>query len=159
MAQVRRAQPGDAEAICGLINWVIRDTIVTFNSIEKTPEEIAGAIEAEQPFWVAEVEGRVLGYVSYGPFRNGVGYAHTKEHSIVVRPEVAGQGVGRALMAALCAHAREAGVHSLFAGVSGENAAGVEFHAALGFAEVARLPEVGRKFDRWHDLVLMQKFL
>lgn len=138
----------DAAAICGLINWVIRDTVITFNSVEKGPGEIEAAMQGRQPYWVAEAEGRVAGYATYGAFRNGVGYARSKEHSIVLRPEAWGRGAGRALMAALCDHARAAGVHSIFAGVSGENAAGVRFHAALGFEEVARLREVGWKFDR-----------
>ena len=133
--------------------------MVTFNSIEKRPAEIVEAMEGGAPYWVATEAGRVVGYASYGPFRRGVGYDRTREHSIVLAPDSWGRGAGRALMAALCAHAAAAGVHSLFAGVSGENSAGVAFHAALGFAEVARLPEVGWKFDRWHDLVLMQKFL
>lgn len=62
-------------------------------------------------------------------------------------------------MTDLMAAAKAEGCHSMFAGVSGENPEGVLFHKAIGFAEVARLPQVGRKFDRWMDLVLMQKFL
>ena len=79
--------------------------------------------------------------------------------ALVVVETVRGQGVGRALMAALESHARSAGVHVMLAGVSGENAEGRAFHAALGYAEMATIPEVGRKFERWMDLVLMQKFL
>ena len=70
-----------------------------------------------------------------------------------------GQGGGRRLMMALCADAKAAGMHTMFAGCSGENAGAVAFHATLGFEPVATLPEVGFKFGRWIDLVLMQKRL
>ncbi|WP_074257547.1 GNAT family N-acetyltransferase [Vannielia litorea] len=156
---MRRAGPEDAPAICGLVNHVIRNTIVTFNSVEKVPGEIAAQMAAGAPFWVACEAGRVAGYASYGQFRGGVGYRHTIEHSIALDEAAWGRGMGRALMGALCDHATAAGMHSVFAGVSAENGAGVRFHAAMGFEEVARLREVGFKFDRWHDLVLMQKFL
>ena len=102
---------------------------------------------------------RIIGYACYFPFRSGPGYRHTKEHSIALLPEARGTGVGRRLMALLEDHARAREVHSLFAGVSGENPDGVAFHKAIGFAEVARLPEVGHKFGRWMDLVLLQKML
>ena len=74
-------------------------------------------------------------------------------------PALGGRGAGRALIGAIEAAGRDAGLHSLIGVVSGENAAGVAFHRRVGFVEVARLPQVGFKFGRWHDAVLMQKFL
>jgi phosphinothricin acetyltransferase len=155
---IRPARDTDAEAIATIWNAIIRDTALTFTSVEKDPARLAAQI-ADQPFLVAEAKGEVRGFATYAPFRSGPGYARTMEHSIHVADGARGAGLGRALMAACEAHARAAGTHSLIAGISGENGGGIAFHAALGFREVGRLPQVGRKFERWHDLVLMQKFL
>jgi len=155
---IRQAEPHDAAAVAGLVNEIVVHTTVTFTTRLKTEEEMAQDIVDRGPaFQVAEDDGSVMGFASYFPFRAGPGYATTQEHSIVIAADARGTGVGRALMASLETVARANGVHALLAGVCGENSAGIAFHAALGFEEVGRLPEVGRKFDRWLDLVLMQK--
>ncbi len=156
---IRPAAPGDSEAIAAIWNALIRDTAVTFTTAEKDPRELARQIVSGAPFLVAEDDGAVAGFVTASQFRGGPGYAHTFEHSVHVAAPAQGKGLGRALMATLEAELRMRDVHSVFAGVSGENAGGIGFHAAMGYREVARLPEVGRKFGRWHDLVLMQKML
>ena len=156
---IRTATPDDAPGIQTLWNLAIRDTLITFNSVEKTLDEVQAAIADHDAFLVAEDGGQILGYAAFGPFRAGIGYVPTKEHSIMLAPNARGRGVGRALMTRLEDTARTQGVHSLIAGVSGSNPGAEEFHAALGFNKVAVVPEVGFKFDRWHDLVLMQKFL
>lgn len=157
---MRPARAGDAEAIAAIWNPVIDDTAITFTTLRKTVPGLQADIAERGPaFQVLECDGAVLGFASYFAFRGGPGYAHTKEHSIQIAEAGRGQGGGRLLMEALEAAARDAGVHSLWAGISGENPSGVAFHARLGFAHVARLPQVGFKFGRWMDLVLMQKFL
>ncbi len=157
---IRVATSDDAPAIAAIWNHYIRHTAVTFNSQEKTDQDVAADIESKSgAFWVASDGDTIGGFATYGAFRGGVGYARTKEHTIQLDPAFSGRGAGRALMDVLCAHAKAQGIHSLWAGISEENPAGVAFHRAIGFEHVAILPEVGFKFDRWMDLVLMQKFL
>lgn len=157
-AHIRRASAGDAMAIAAIWNEIIRESIATFTSAEKTPAVLASLMQ-DQPFWVAEGDARVLGFATYSQFRGGPGYAHTMEHTLHLARESQRRGIGRALMAHLEDAARAEGVHSLMAGISGENSTGLAFHRALGYLEAARLAQVGYKFGRWHDLVLMQKFL
>ncbi|HEX9858308.1 MAG TPA: GNAT family N-acetyltransferase [Paracoccaceae bacterium] len=160
---IRPATTSDLAALLAIWNPLIRDTLITFNSTQKTLADmekmLAEKAAAGQAFLVAEADGRVAGFATYGQFRGGVGYAHTMEHTIILGEATRGKGLGRALMRAVEDHARAGGAHSIFAGVSGGNPEGRAFHAAMGYREAAVLPEVGYKFGRWWDLVLMQKFL
>lgn len=156
---LRAATAGDAEAIARILNPIIRDTAITFNSQERSPAEIAQMIETAPCYMVAQDDSGLLGFASYDQFRKGVGYARAMEHTIVLSDAARGKGAGRALMAALADHARLNGVGSLWAGVSAENPDGVAFHTAIGFETIATLPSVGFKFGRWMDLVLMRQWL
>ncbi|SEQ25048.1 GNAT family N-acetyltransferase [Thalassovita taeanensis] len=160
---IRAATPADAPRIAEIWNHVIRTSAATFSNLEKTPEGLAQDFADKaadgKTFLVAEIDGQVVGFATYFQFRGGPGYAKTMEHTVILAPRAHGRGLGRALMAGIEEHARAGGAHSIFAGVSAENEAGVAFHAAVGYAEVARLSEVGFKFGRWMDLVLMQKML
>lgn len=160
---VRAARPEDVPQLAAFWNPQIRESAITFTTIEKTEAMLQAELEAcaseGRAFLVAEAEGQVIGLATWFQFRKGPGYAHSAEHTIVLAPEAQGRGAGRALMAALEDHARGRGIHVMVAGVTGENARGVAFHLALGYAETGRLPQVGRKFGRWMDLVLMQKIL
>lgn len=156
---IRSAQPADAPAIAAFWNPLIRDTAVTFSPLEKSEAEIAEMIATRQAFLVADAGQGPIGFATYAQFRSGPGYAFAQEHTIILAPEAAGRGTGRALMAALEQAARSHGHHVMVAGVSGSNPQGIAFHAAIGYREVGRLPEVGWKLGRWHDLVLMQKLL
>ena len=156
---VRSATAADAPAIATILNPVIRDTVITFNSQERSSDDVVQAIGSAPCYLVGEEAGTLLGFASYDQFRKGVGYARAMEHTIVLREGARGKGAGRALMQAIEDHAKDAGVGSLWAGVSFENPEGVAFHTALGYETIARLPKVGFKFGRWIDLVLMRKWL
>lgn len=159
---LRPAAEADIPGLVALWNGFIRDTTVTFTSEPKTGAGLAAMIAARRArgreVFVAESDG-AIGLATYDQFRDGPGYAHAMEHTILLPPALCGRGAGRALMERLEAHARAGGAHTLFAGICGENAAAIGFHARLGFDVSARYPETGRKFGRWLDLVLMMKRL
>ena len=153
----------DADAIVAIWNPIIRDTTVTFNSVEKSPTDVTAMIDARhvagQAFLVARQGDDLLGFATYGAFRSGSGYANTVEHTVVLSDQARGKGVGRALLEALESHARTNGIHSMIASVAEENTTAIAFHKALGFEQVAHIPEAGRKFGRWLDVVFLQKIL
>lgn len=159
---LRPAIRADLPEIARLWNHAIRDTVETFNSAEKSLEELEALLDARvaagHAILVVEDEG-FAGFGHYGQFRGGVGYAHSMEHTLYLAPAAKGRGLGRALLTGLEDHARAQGAHSLIGGIAGENAPSIAFHAHMGYRTVAVVPEVGFKFGRWMDLVIMQKIL
>ncbi|MDJ0992193.1 MAG: GNAT family N-acetyltransferase [Dinoroseobacter sp.] len=157
------AERTDAAQISALWSRAIRETDITFNSVEKSEADIFSLLAEKsatgQGFFVAREDTRVLGFAVYGQFRGGGGYARTMEHTIYLADSVQGRGVGRALMAAIEDHARAGGAHSMWGGITATNTSSIAFHARLGYVEMARLPEVGYKWGRLMDLVLMRKLL
>lgn len=160
---IRPARAADAPALAALLNHWILNTAVTFNPVPKTEGDILDMIPAKaadgHACLVAEDAGTVVGQASYGQFRGGTGYRTCMEHSISLLPGTPRKGLGRALLTAIEDHARAQGAHQMIAGVSGENPDGRAFHARMGYAHIATVPQAGFKFGRYIDLVLMQKFL
>lgn len=157
---IRPATAADAAAIAAIWNHAIRETTITFNPDEKTPADIVALITDDTPCLVFDTgRGAVLGFARYFQFRGGAGYRHTVELTVMLHADAQGKGAGRALVDALCDLAARNGKHTMFAGCSAENPGAVRFHAKMGFDQVAVLPEVGFKFGRWIDLVLMQRRL
>jgi L-amino acid N-acyltransferase len=111
------------------------------------------------PVLVAAAGAEVLGVASFGDFRAWPGYRFTVEHSVHVRADRRGRGIGVQLVQSLIRHAEQRGKHVMIAGVDADNAASLRFHARLGFERVAHFREVGFKFGRWLDLVFLQRTL
>jgi phosphinothricin acetyltransferase len=108
------------------------------------------------PVLVADVDGKVAGYASYGDWRTLDGFRHSAEHSVYVHRDHRGAGLGRDLMTALIEVARERGIHVMIACVEAGNAASIRLHESLGFRNVGTFREVGTKFGRWLDLTCLE---
>ncbi len=165
---IRDAFDRDIEAITQIYNALIPTTTIAWTEELQTVEERAAwfARQQQQQFPVLvsadDQTGEVVGFASYGHFRGaGVwpGYRFTVEHTIHVRQHCWQQGVGRQLMKALIARATAANIHVMVGALDAQNTASLAFHQRIGFIEVARMPEIGFKHDRWLDLVLVQRIL
>ena len=162
---IRDATEADLPAIRDLYNALIPTTTVAWRDDLSTLEEQAQALArrtaAGHPTLVADDGGEVVGYICSSAFRSDLfpGYRHTAEISVHVRGDRHGDGIGRRLIEALVDRSRAVGIHVLVAAVDGDNDGSIDFHRAVGFDEVARMPEVGRKFDRWLTLVLLQRII
>ncbi len=157
---IRPAAETDLEAITAIYNEAGVGTTASYDLIPVSQDEQRQRFEAKvrhgHPTLVATQDDRVVGYASYGPFRDKAGYSYTVEHSVYVDAEHRASGVGRMLMTALIDYARGHGVHVMLGAVDASNEASVAFHERLGFVEVGRMAEVGRKFGRWLDVVFLQ---
>lgn len=164
--RIRDATVADVSAITDLFNVLILSTTIAWRdqpaSVNEMLDWFAHQRDIDGPVLVADHDGAVVGYTCWTTFRGGgrfPGYRHTVEHTIHVDGNHHGKGIGRSLLTSLIDIAHQRGIHVMVAGIDADNTASVAFHHRLGFAEVARMPEIGRRFDRWLDLVLMQRIL
>ena len=160
---VRDAGEDDLAGVLAIYNEVIASTTAVYRddpaTIEDRREWWRGRTAQGYPVLVAVDEGAVIGFASFGDFRHAPGSRYTVEHSVHVRNDRRGGGVGQALMRPLIERARAMGKHVMMAGVDADNAGSIRFHERLGFERVGHLREVGVKFGRRLDLVFMQRML
>ncbi|KMO17875.1 GNAT family N-acetyltransferase [Methylobacterium platani] len=161
---IRPCAEGDLPAVTAIYAHAVATGRASFEleppDLPEMARRRAALVAGGYPYLVAERAGAVLGYAYAGPYRPRPAYRGTVETSVYLRPEEAGRGLGRRLLAGLIAAATEAGFRQMVAviGDSG-NAASIGLHAALGFRHVGVLTSVGWKHGTWLDTVLMQRAL
>ena len=160
---IEAAAPADIPAIGAILNDAILNSVAAWREAPLTQDEMTAWFEGRTRDFAVLVargsDGSVLGYASYGGFRAYSGYRHTVEHSVYVRADRRGKGVGEALMRALIERARGSGKHVMVAGIEARNTGSVRLHEKLGFEHVGHLKQVGTKFGAWLDLLFLQLVL
>jgi phosphinothricin acetyltransferase len=163
MLTVRDALESDLPAVLAIYNDVVATTTAVYRDDPATLDDRAAwwrdRVAQRFPVLVAVSGDQVVGFASFGDFRAWPGYRFTVEHSVHVRDDWRGRGVGHALMVPLLARARALGKHVMVAGVDADNAGSIRFHERLGFERAGHLREVGFKFGRRLDLVFLQRML
>jgi L-amino acid N-acyltransferase len=159
--EIRDAGPDHIEGITAIYNDAVAHTTAIWNDTTVDHANrlawLADRQKAGYPVLVAVGDGgEVLGYASFGDWRAFDGYRHTVEHSVYVRGDQRGSGIGRVLMQTLIERARSIGKHVMVAGIEANNAGSIKLHEKLGFEHVGHLKEVGMKFGTWLDLAFMQ---
>ena len=161
--RIRLVEPGDAEATRAIYNVEVLESTVTF--------DIAPRTLADQQQWIDEHagghpaivavddDGTVLGFASLSPFKPRAAYAPTVEDSVYVHRDGRGRGVGELLLREILALGTDHGFHSVIARIVGGHETSIALHRKCGFEEIGCEREVGRKFGRWLDVVLMQRML
>ncbi len=159
---LRDAAPGDLPAITAIYAHHVLHGTGTFEEAPPDEAEMARRVAAVQdkgwPWLVAEENGQVLGFAYLAQFRPRSAYRHAGEDSVYVRNDIRGQGVGKALVAALLRRGEECGFRQIFAVIGdSENVGSIGLHVSLGFRQVGVMRSAGAKFGRWLDVVTMQR--
>ncbi|ARJ51299.1 GNAT family N-acetyltransferase [Staphylococcus lutrae] len=161
--QIREATLNDLDDMMAIYNHAIVNTTAVYTYEPTTLEERRCWFEQKQragyPIFVYEQAGRVVGFATYGMFRDWPAYQYTIEHAIYVSPTARRQGIARALLTVLTDTAIAQGYQTMIAGIDAENEGSLKLHEKLGFKAVGTLEKVGYKFDRWLDLTFYQKQL
>jgi phosphinothricin acetyltransferase len=160
---IRDATENDLPGLLAIYNDVIATSTAVYSYVPVTLEDRTqwwrARVAQGYPVLVATDGSGVLGFSTFGDFRTWPGYRFTVEHSVHVRADCRGQGIGKELVKALFPRAGALGKHVMIAGVDAANDASIRFHERLGFEKAGHLREVGHKFDRWLDLVFLQRWI
>lgn len=160
---LRTATISDLDKILEIVNHAILHTTSNYNYDIQTLETQKKWFEDKKskklPIIVADLDGQVVGFGSYGQFREKIGYQYTVEHSVYVVDHITGKGIGTLLLTELIHLAKKQGYHVMIGAIDGDNLGSIAFHERFGFVITGTIREVGYKFDRWLDLVLMQLIL
>lgn len=163
---IRPATEDDLPAINAIYNHYVLTSTTTYDLEPLTLEErqrwFTRRAAIHPVIVVCEAAGgaeRIVGWGSLNVFRSKPGYWFTVENSVYVHPDHQRQGIGSAIIEHQIRQAKELGLHAIVAGIGAEQTASITLHGKHGFVEVARFPEVGRKFDQWLDVVFMQRMI
>ena len=168
---IRLAEQSDVSGILTIYNHaVLHDTAtadVEPQSLKEREEWLAARQKQGLPVIVAVAEptdsfgeaDTVLGWAALNPYHTKPGYRFTVENSVYVSEQARGRGVGRALLAELVKLAEQLPVHAIVASIDSSNAVSIHLHAAFGFQECERLPQLYTKFGRWLDVTYMVRLL
>jgi L-amino acid N-acyltransferase len=137
--------------------WIY--TMTSLHTLEMRREWFNQRKQQGFPIFVAEENGKILGFSTFGSFRPWPGYSNTVENSVYVAANARGRGVAKLLMPPLIDAARQLGIHAIVAGIDADNEASIALHKQFGFVEVAHFKEVGWKFGRWLDLKFLELLL
>ena len=160
---IRYATEKDVPAIAAIYNYEVLNSTATFDIEPKTLEDrLLWYRETQQPphcVIVAEDRGTVAGWGCLHPFHTRAAYRFTAEDSVYIHQDRRGEGIGALILGRLIELARLEGFHSIMAGMSEGNEASVRLHERFGFEHIGVEREVGYKFERWIDVIKMQKML
>ena len=161
---IRHATFDDLEAILEIYNDAVINTVAIWNEQTVDLQDRRGWLIQHEDHGYPVLVGvddndDVLGYATFGDWRPWEGYRHSVEHSVYVRSDRRGGGIGKRLMRELIDCARTTGKHVMVAGIEASNEGSIRLHKKLGFQEIGTLREVGSKFGRWLDLTFMQLIL
>ena len=163
MVSLRPATPNDVPGILAIMNHNILHSTAVYDYDPKNVQEMEVWFQEKQeagwPVIVADENGSVVGYATYGTFRYKQGYRFTVEHSVYVAESYAGKGIGKLLLSELITIAKASGYHTMIGGIDAQNTGSIAFHEKFGFKEAGTIKEAGFKFGRWLDVTFMQLML
>jgi L-amino acid N-acyltransferase len=160
---VRIADAHDSEAMAQIYNFEVEHSTATFDLVPRTIEAQRAWIAARSGAFSAivadETDEGVIGFAALSTYRDKAGYRTTVEDSVYVHRDHQRKGVGRMLLGSLVELARDSGFHTMIARIDSQGYGSIALHRSFGFIEVGVEREIGRKFGRWLDSVIMQKML
>ena len=160
---IRACKLSDLDAVLEITNYAILKTTAIYDDDARTMAELTNWFLEKQeknfPVVVAVQNEIVIGYGTYGAFRQKYGSRFTVEHSVYVNADNNGKGIGSMLLSELINQAKSQTMRTMIAAIDASNEASIAFHRKFGFREIGVCHEAGYKFNQWLDLLLMELML